>query len=164
MKNKRTKLQRVIDFISMVIAVAIITSTILSYSELPETVPIYLGLDGSLESFVANKYAIFVYIGIGIVMFLITSVLSIYPRIIVEKLKMTKVEITNENRDRQYSLARTFIKILGLEFIMLFGYMQYSVTEATINNVKTIGASYLVGLAIIIFSIIGYSIKSTKMK
>lgn len=42
MKNKRTKLQRVIDFISMVIALAIITSTILSYSELPETVPIYL--------------------------------------------------------------------------------------------------------------------------
>ncbi|MBS5939078.1 hypothetical protein E5347_11730 [Clostridium sartagoforme] len=164
MKNKRTKLQRVIDFISMVIAVAIITSTILSYSELPETVPIYLRLDGSFESFVANKYAIFVYIGIGSVMFLITSVLSMYPRIIVEKLKMTKVEITNENRDRQYSLAKTFIKILGLEFIILFGYMQYSVTQATINNVNTIGASYLVGLAIIIFSIIGYSIKSTKMK
>lgn len=164
MKNKRTKLQRIIDFISMVIAVAIITSTILSYSELPETVPIYLRLDGSFESFVANRYAIFVYIGIGSVMFLITSVLSMYPRIIVEKLKMTKVEITNENRDRQYSLAKTFIKILGLEFIILFGYMQYSVTQATINNVNTIGASYLVGLAIIIFSIIGYSIKSTKMK
>lgn len=164
MKNKRTKLQRVIDFISMVIALAIITSTILSYSELPETVPIYLWLDGSFESFVANKYAIFVYIGIGSVMFLITSVVSMYPRIIVEKLKMTKVEITNENRDRQYSLAKTFIKILGLEFIILFGYMQYSVTQATINNVNTIGASYLVGLAIIIFSIIGYSIKSTKMK
>lgn len=97
-------------------------------------------------------------------MFLITSVVSMYPRIIVEKLKMTKVEITNENRDRQYSLAKTFIKILGLEFIILFGYMQYSVTQATINNVNTIGASYLVGLAIIIFSIIGYSIKSTKMK
>ncbi|VYU64713.1 hypothetical protein [Clostridium tertium] len=164
MEKKRTKLQRIIDFTSMAIVAAVITTTILSYSKLPENVPIYFGLNGNLESFVTSKYAIFVYIGIGIVMFLTTSALSLYPRVIVEKLKMTKVKITNENRERQYGLAKTFIKVLGLEIIMLFGYIQYSVTEATINNVSTIGASYLIGLAIIIISIIGYSIRSSQLK
>lgn len=162
--NKRRESNGVINFLFMTIVSAITMFTILNFGELPEAVPVYFGLDGQFEGFIAGKYGIFVYIGIGILMALGTLLLLSNPKLMIEKLKITKVKITEENREEQYNLAKSFIKILGLEILIFFSYIQYAVVRISVRGGNTIGTSYLSFLVLIIVSYIIYSIRSRQLK
>lgn len=158
-RGEKRNFNRVIEVVSLTMIVAFITDTVLSLGDLPNNVPILFGLDGTFESFVSNKYAILVFSIIGVVALIGFNILAMYPN----KLKY-KVEITEENKEKQYELASTYMKILALEVVILSSYMQFNVTRATLASETSIGATYLIFLGIILVTTPIYQLISKRIK
>lgn len=149
----------VISSLSLIIISAIITDTIINLEAISSSVPIYFGLDGSFANYVSSKNAILIFSLLGLIGFIIINVLALYPH----KLKY-KIQITELNKARQYSLASTFMKILGLEIVILSSYIQFNVTRAVISSETSIGATYLIFLGIILVTQGVYEVMRRKLK
>lgn len=59
--KERNSYHRIIDFISIVIVVAIGTDTFLNLGSIPNSVPTHFGIDGILRGYISNKFFIFTY-------------------------------------------------------------------------------------------------------
>lgn len=158
MKVERTIFHKVIESLSLIILVAIATDTVLSLENLPNNVPIYASFDGVLSGFVSNKVSILVFSVFALIGLVVCNLLGNNPS------KLTyKVKITEENCRKQYSLATSYMKILGLEIVMVFSYLQFRVTRATLNGIDSIGGLHnIIFIIMLIVTAIIYKMLSKK--
>lgn len=158
-KVETTNLHKVIDIVSLILIGFTLVYSVMKYTVLPEMVPIHFDITGKFSGDGAGKNGIFVFILIGVIAFLGFFLLSKFP----EKF-MYKVEITEKNARRQYSLFKTYMKVVSLLIVTLVSYMQYSVINAIIQGKDTVGMSYMIFGGLILISAIAYTVRSKQLK
>lgn len=127
--KKRKGYHRAIDFISIVIIVAIATDTFLSLGNIPNSVPTHFELDGILGGYVSNKFFIFTYSIISIVALIICNFFAH-----VTKKSKRVVELL----EKEQKIKLIFMKVLALELVIIFSSMQFMVTRAVLNGNNSI--------------------------
>lgn len=138
--KERNSYHRIIDFISIVIVVAIGTDTFLNLGSIPNSVPTHFGIDGILGGYISNKFFIFTYSIISIVALIICNFFAHVAK---------KSKYSVELLEKKQKIKLTFMKVLALELVMIFSSMQFMVTRAVLNGDSGVNGIFILTLGLI---------------
>lgn len=147
------KVNIILDIITVVIILVLISLSIISWIRLPEQIPNHFDSMGNIKDYMTKNF-IFFPVVLASVLGVCLLILSRYP-----KIYNYSVEITDKNREIQYYIATKNIRILNIEMLLMFSYMQYCIVT---SNDKL---SYIFIFIVIILFSVGIGIyKSNKYK
>ena len=157
-KGKYKNINRLLDIIGSTLLILLIVTTFMYWGKAPDIVPTHFNFKGEIDAY-GSKNTLFILLPIVIIAYTGLAVLSKYPQVC-----NYCIEITPRNKEKQYSMASTFIKIINVEILAIFLYIQIS-TIIAMNNSKSLSIVFLPISLLILFGSIGvYIYKSVKFK
>ena len=157
-KGKYKNINRLLDIIGSTLLILLIVTTFMYWGKAPDIVPTHFNFKGEIDAY-GSKNTLFILLPIVIITYIGLAVLSKYPQVC-----NYCIEITPRNKEKQYSMASTFIKIINVEIVAIFFYSQVSIAIA-MNNGKGLSIAFLPIALFILFGSIGFYIyKSVKFK
>ena len=151
------KINVIIDVISAILMIIMIAGTFLIWKSAPDIVPTHFNFQGEVDNY-GSKDTIFLLLAIAAVCYVGMAVLSKYPQIY-----NYCVEITLGNKEKQYLMAKTCIKILNLEVVIIFLYIQLKIGTMMISGNGSLSIALLPIILIVLTATIGiYIWKSIK--
>ena len=115
------KINAIIDVISAILVVTMIVGTFFIWKAAPDIVPTHFNFKGQVDNY-GSKNIVFLLLVIAVICYVGMTVLSKYP-----KIYNYCIEITPENKEKQYLMAQTCIKLLNLEVAAIFLYIQLKI-------------------------------------
>ncbi len=103
-----------IEFISYILLTLLWILTLITYYDLPDTIPIHYNASGVPDNF-GSKSTIFMLTLIGTILFWLLTTLNKFPHIFYRK-----TVIPVENAEKQYSSATSIILLLKLAIVIIF--------------------------------------------
>ena len=156
--GKYAKINKYLDIIGVVLVVALIVITCIYWINAPDIVPIHFNFKGEIDSY-GSKNTLFILLPIAIIIYIGLAILSKYPEVC-----NYCIEINDKNKEKQYSMASTFIRIINVEMLAIFFYIQISMA-ISMNNGKSLSITFLPITLFILFGSVGFYIyKSVKLK
>ena len=134
--GKYAKINKYLDIIGVVLVVALIVITCIYWIKAPDIVPIHFNFKGEIDSY-GSKNTLFILLPIAIIIYIGLAILSKYPEVC-----NYCIEITPRNKEKQYSMASTFIRIMNVEILTLVLFIQISIA-ISMNNGKSISIVFL---------------------
>ena len=157
-KGKYKNINRLLDIIGSTLLILLIVTTFMYWGKAPDIVPTHFNFKGEIDAY-GSKNTLFILLPIVIIAYTGLAVLSKYPQVC-----NYCIEITPRNKEKQYSMASTFIKIINVEIVAIFFYSQVSIAIA-MNIGKGLSIAFLPIDLFILFGSIGFYIyKSVKFK
>ena len=157
-KGKYKNINRLLDIIGSTLLILLIVTTFMYWGKAPDIVPTHFNFKGEIDAY-GSKNTLFILLPIVIIAYTGLAVLSKYPQVC-----NYCIEITPRNKEKQYSMASTFIKIINVEIVAIFFYIQVSIA-ISMNNGKSLSIVALPIVLFILFGSIGvYIYKSVKFK
>ena len=157
-KGKYAKINKYLDIIGIILFIVLIAITFVYWVKAPDTVPIHFNFKGEIDAY-GSKNTIFILLPIAIIIYIGLAILSKYPQVC-----NYCIEITTRNKERQYSMASTFLRIINVEMLFIFFYIQISMA-ISMNNDKSLSIAFLPIFLFVLFGSIGFYIyKSIKFK
>ena len=144
----------VLDIISATILILLIAYAIISYTELPDSIPSHFNAKGEVDGY-SEKITIWLLPAIGVVLFFGLYTINRYPH-----LHNYMVNITEENALKNYRLSTRIVRFTNLFIMFIFGIITYSIVESAKGNNSNmdgwilpliIGLSILFPIAILIY-------------
>ncbi|WP_033957100.1 DUF1648 domain-containing protein [Psychroserpens jangbogonensis] len=144
----------VLDIISATILILLIAYAIISYTELPDSIPSHFNAKGEVDGY-SEKITIWLLPAIGVVLFFGLYIINRYPY-----LHNYMVNITEENALKNYRLSTRIVRFTNLFIMFIFGIITYSIVESAKGNNSNmdgwilpliIGLSILFPIAILIY-------------
>jgi hypothetical protein len=126
------KINIVVDIVA---AIWVILLSIISYKfwvTAQAMIPAHFNEVGTADHYL-SKNSLFIIVGISIGVYILLFIMSTYPN-----LEKHLIKITKNNRDRQYNLTSTFLKILNLEAILLFVSFQMKLIKSAESGIASI--------------------------
>lgn len=80
----------------------------------PDIVPTHFDFNGEVDGY-GSKNTLFISLPITVIMYIGLAILAKYPEIY-----NYAIEITPRNKERQYSMATTFIRVMNIEIVSIF--------------------------------------------
>lgn len=165
-KNKRPVVEiaaspwdQVLEVLSAIPLLVLIFMVIQTWKILPESLPTHFGPSGTPDAW-GSKESILLLPGLSLVLYLLLTVLSRYPHIYNYPCR-----ITEENAPVQYRMARIFMRVLKLEIIAMFTYIEWATIQVALGKAGGLGVWFLPASIIPIFGTIGvYLYLSIKYK
>lgn len=111
------KLGKWLNIINLIYVIIATISIIVLWIKAPSEIPIHYGFTGHVDSYGSKSNSVILLIFL-IAIYLIFMFISKYP-----KSYNYIVPINDLNRERQYNISSTFMKILSLELMILISYM-----------------------------------------
>ena len=156
--GKYAKINKYLDIIGVVLVVALIVITCIYWIKAPDIVPIHFNFKGEIDSY-GSKNTLFILLPIAIIIYIGLAILSKYPEVY-----NYCIEINDKNKEKQYLMASTFIRIINVEMLAIFFYIQISMA-ISMNNGKSLSITFLPITLFILFGSVGFYIyKSVKLK
>lgn len=156
--GKYAKINKYLNIIGVVLVVALIVITCIYWINAPDIVPIHFNFKGEIDSY-GSKNTLFILLPIAIIIYIGLAILSKYPEVC-----NYCIEINDKNKEKQYSMASTFIRIINVEMLAIFFYIQISMA-ISMNNGKSLSITFLPITLFILFGSVGFYIyKSVKLK
>jgi uncharacterized membrane protein len=153
-----TNTDKVIEFTGLTLLIGIWILAILSFSDLPESIPTHFNGAGEADGF-GERTNIFVLPIIGTITFIGLTLLNKNPHIF----NYPKT-ITNENALNQYSNATRMIRVLKLIIVFVFGLILVRTLQNTNGNADGIGTWFLpLTIGLFIIPTLYFLIKSMKI-
>ena len=153
-----TNTDKVIEFTGLTLLIGIWILAILSFSDLPESIPTHFNGAGEADGF-GERTNIFVLPIIGTILFIGLTLLNKNPHIF----NYPKT-ITNENALNQYSNATRMIRVLKLIIIFVFGLILVRTLQNTNGNADGIGTWFLpLTIGLFVIPTLYFLIKSMKI-
>jgi magnesium-transporting ATPase (P-type) len=144
------KLNKWLNIINLIYVIIATISIIVLWIKSPSEIPIHYGFTGHVDSYGSkNNSLILVFFLIAI--YLIFMFISKYP-----KSYNYIVPINDLNRERQYNISSTFMKILSLELMILISYMSIK----SLIGAKSITNYFLVIIVASVGIYIYFSVKN----
>ena len=144
----------VLDIISATLLILLIAYTIISYSELPDTIPSHFNAKGEVDGYSDKSMLVFLP-AISLVLFIGLFIMNRYPH-----MHNFMVNITEENALKNYRLSTRIVRFTNLFLVLIFGIIMYSiVTSAKGNNSNmhswiipfVVGTSILLPIVILLY-------------
>lgn len=151
MENK--KISIVLDVIIIGFIILLISGTVIAWSKLPSEIPNHIDSMGRIKDYMTKNFLFFP-LCIGIILGGGILLLSKYP-----KLYNYPVEITEENREKQYFSATIMMKALSIEVLLIFIYMNYCIIM-----VKNCSKGMLILVVVMFLTLLYYWRNSVKNK
>ncbi len=152
-----TTAERIVEAFAFLILLLSFSHAVSVWSDLPETVPMHFRFDGTPDGW-GSKYSIFWLLGVLCVVYAGLTLLTRFPH-----MYNYPWEITAENAERQYTLARSFVRWIKLEVVMIFSYVLWGVIASAKEQILTLsGVALALMLAAIAASVIIYMVHAGK--
>lgn len=142
----------VLDILSATVLILLIAYTVLSYSELPDTIPSHFNIKGEVDGY-SNKSMLWLLPAFGVVLFFGLYIMNKFPH-----LHNYMVNITEENALKNYRFSTRIVRFANLFVMFIFGVIAYSIVETSKGHINTIDSWFLplvigisIALPIIIF-------------
>lgn len=118
---KLTRTDKVLETMSAVLLLGLLIYTMISWTSLPETIPVHFNAKGQPDGW-GSRISIFFSPLLALALYILLTLLNRRPEIF-----NYPVRITPENAAFQYTLATRLIRLLKLSLIILFGAITWSV-------------------------------------
>ena len=157
-KDKYKKINKCLDIIGLILAVALVIMTFIYWGKAPDIIPTHYNFKGEVDAY-GYKNTIFILLPIALMSYIGIAILSKFPQVY-----NYPVEINPRNKEKQYLMASTFIRVLNVETIAIFFYIQMSISTA-MSSGKNLSIIFLPISLFILFGSIGFYIyKAIKYK
>lgn len=144
------KLSKWLNIINLIYVIIATISIIVLWIKAPSEIPIHYGFTGHVDSYGSKSNSVILLIFL-IAIYLIFMFISKYP-----KSYNYIVPINDLNRERQYNISSTFMKILSLELMILISYMSIK----SLIGAKSITNYFIVIIVISVGIYIYFSVKN----
>ena len=156
---KLTQTDKILEAIGYSMLVIYWVMTIVSFSTLPENIPIHYNGLGEVDNY-GGKASIFLLPIIGTFLFTILTVLNKNP----ENFNYN-VEINEENAEKQYTNSTKMMRLMKLIVVFIFLMIDYLTIQTSKGNSEGLGKWFLPLTFGLIFIPMGYfAYKSHKFK
>lgn len=126
-------------------------------SDLPNDIPTHFNGTGQVDSY-GSKISIFGLPFMGLLLFIFLTILNKHP----EKFSYA-VQITNDNAEKQYTIATRRNRIIKTIILILFIIIDYKTIEIAIGNSISLGNwFFLFVFCLFLFPIVYYVVKSNR--
>lgn len=109
-----SRADKVMEFFSWFLLILLWLIPILSYSNLPDTIPVHYSVTGDVDKWGA-RMSIYVLPIVGTILFILLTVVNHYPHIFTFPIK-----ITHENAPRQYKVATELMRCMKSALLVVF--------------------------------------------
>lgn len=144
------KLSKWLNIINLIYVIIATISIIVLWIKAPSEIPIHYGFTGHVDSYGSKSNSVILLIFL-IAIYLIFMFISKYP-----KSYNYIVPINDLNRERQYNISSTFMKILSLELMILISYMSIK----SLIGAKSITNYFIVIIVVSVGIYIYFSVKN----
>ena len=157
--GKYAKINKCLDIIGIVLIIVLIFMTFIYWGKAPEIVPTHFNFKGEVDAY-GSKNTLFILLPIALITYIWIAVLSKFPNIY-----NYPVKINPRNKEKQYLMASTFIRVLNVETLAIFSYIQMSIGVSMNNVEKGLSMTFLPISLLVLFGSVGFYIyKSVKCK
>lgn len=115
---------RIIEIIAAVLLIILFIYTFISWSSLPETIPVHFDAKGQPDGY-GGRITIFFSPLLTLALFILLTVLNRRPDIF-----NYPVRISPENAEYHYRLATKMLRLLKLSLVIMFGAITWSVVHS----------------------------------
>jgi len=151
-KNKLETIDKVLEVFGIIGLLLLLFIPFYFYKDLPQIIPSHFGANGLPDEF-SGIDSIFVMPVIGIILYIVLSVINFFPQSI-----NVSVDTSAENKTIIYKLVSRVLRILKLIIILFFTYINYFTIQIALGNSKSLGAFFIIGFILAIFSVIAFMI------
>jgi uncharacterized membrane protein len=130
-----------------------------NFKLLPDTLPTHYNFAGQPDKF-GDKQAILFLPALGLVLYVLLTVLNRYPHIF-----NYPYNITNENAERQYKNSMTMVQVVKTIILVQITFMTFRKIQIGYGEASSLGTYFvplfvlLLLIAIVIFLVRGYQLK-----
>lgn len=153
----RSLTESILDAISLIVLIGSFVYTAMSWSSLPEQVPIHFDMEGEADEWGSRMTLLWLPV-INTIMFAGMTVLRSFPH------KMNYlIEITPENAVYQYRLSIELLAWIKLQVVLLLGYLTWATIQEALGNTGVVSIWLLpITLFVPLVTIIIYSVRSLR--
>ena len=144
-KARYERINKFLDIIGLALVVALVIMTFIYWGNAPDIIPTHYNFKGEVDAY-GSKNTVFILLPIVLITYIGIAVLSKFPQVY-----NYPVEINLRNKEKQYLMASTFIRVLNVEIVTLFFFIQ-------MNSGKVLSIAFLFIFLLIIFGSIGFYI------
>lgn len=137
----------VLDILSATLLILMIVYAIISYSELPDTIPSHFNAKGEVDGY-SDKSMLWLLPGLGVILFFGLYIMNKYPHI-----HNYMVNITEENALKNYRLSTRIVRFTNLFVMIIFGIILYSMIASAKNNNSVMGnwiLPFIIGFSVLL--------------
>ncbi len=157
-KEYFASLGKIIDIITLVIAILMVLYPFFFLSELPERIPTLININGEIDGYGAKGFFLVLPM-IGFMSYVGLSVLQRKPHVFNYPIK-----VTEKNAQDLYSLGIEMIRFVKTILVILFAYVTYVFVKlATGIQIKYSSFMIIGGCLIMVIGVIMYIIKMKKL-
>ncbi|MDF2607352.1 MAG: hypothetical protein K0S34_1547 [Bacillales bacterium] len=157
-KIKKTMFEVILNTISIASFICILIYLKLSWSDIPETVPMHFDSTGKVDNYGAKEF-IFILPMVGAILWIMLTILEKFPH------TYNYINLTSENIEKQYKNGSMMINILKNEISIFFTYLTWNTVNIAISkNVSLNNYFLLIFLTTIFGSIAVFFIRSIRLK
>ena len=144
-----------LEILAVLAGLVMIVLSLFYYYKLPDVIPSHFNLSGKPDAY-SQKWHIFILPFIGILLYTFLSILNKYPH----KFNFPVI-ITNQNAEKQYSMACRMIRVLKMLVLMLFLYLTITTIAISMGKSEVLGYHFLPIFLILLFGYIFYYIRQS---
>jgi hypothetical protein len=146
---QRTSLDNILEALAALGLIAPVYYLIKLWPQLPDRFPTHFGVTGAPDAW-GGRESLLPLLIIGLFLYALLTGLSFLPQVY-----NYPVEITPDNAERQYRLARGLILWMKVELVWLFGYTQWSSIQVALGGASGLGIGFLPVILGVVFGTIG---------
>ncbi len=141
--------ERIVDQLAVALLVLLFVYTATNFANLPETVPTHFNIKGEIDGWGSRWFVWFLPL-VAVFTFVLLMFANRFPQAM-----NYPVKITPDNAQRQFILARVFIRTLNMAMVVMFCLLQYVLIQmALTQTIMNMGVLILL-LLLMVFAPIG---------
>lgn len=157
--GKYKSINKALDIIGFLLIISLSIITFIEWRNAPDIIPIHYNFHGEIDAY-GSKNMLFFLLSIVVMLYIGLYVLARYPQVY-----NYAIRITDENKERQYNMASTLIRVLNIELVSIFTYIQLKQVASIFSETDKLSLWFLpIVLAIIFGTLAFYIYKSVKNK
>ena len=151
-------INRIIDILGVILTLFLVVIIFMHWKDAPDIIPIHYNIRGEIDGYGSRNTILYI-LPIALIIYMVMSILGRYPQIY-----NYAVKITPKNKQNQYNMASTFMRVINIEVMLIFVSMQMKLDTASTSNSNLFMLFLPIELIIIFGSIAFYIYKSIKNK
>lgn len=158
-KLVNTNFDNFLESLGWLLLVLLWVQVLFNFNELPDTIPTHFNFKGEVDGY-GSKWTMFFLPITASILYIGLTILNRFPHIF-----NYTVDITEENAERQYTIATKMIRALKLGVVVIFGLISIMTIYGAESNLFQIDPTIIpVASLIILVPLIYYIYKSIKSK
>jgi len=145
----RSFLENIFEIGALIGVIASLISPIRAWSSLPSKIPAHYNIYGEIDRW-GSKGEIFLLVPITILMYIFLTILNRYPHRF-----NYPFDITEQNAEVQYHLAKLMVQALKAEVIWIFFYIEWISIKDAMGKGMGLGTAFLTISLLLVFGTIG---------